>query len=1031
MLKRVAVLTMIFLLAFSTVSFAAPGNIVVNRDLSKGALSKDLVETVNPNEVVRVTVEIDGEAPIEKATKKGQKFGDLSVSEKKRLLNEAKAKKQAAKNEIKKRNINARFLQEFDAVVNGFSAEVKYGDIEEIEAIPNVKRVVISTFYEQPIAEPDMNFSKELVQAQQAWNDYGYKGEGMVIGVIDSGVDHNHRDLVLSEGNSVALTEEEVNEIIDREELPGVYYTEKVPYGYNYFDQNHEYTDFNDSSGAHGMHVAGTVGANGDEENGGIVGIAPEAQILNLKVFSNDPSYGGTYSDIYIAAIDDAIKLGADVLNMSLGAPAGFVAADSPDNQAVSRAVENGIMMSISAGNSNLFGDGFFYPYTTNPDYGVTGSPGVSYDSLQVASYENSYLLVDELVYSINGEQGVSAGFMSASATPPTVGSTYELVEAGLGYPEDYEGKEVEGKFALVQRGELDFVTKALNAQNAGAAGVIVYNNTDGMVNMATDPAIVIPQLFLAKADGDALAEALLQGQPAEVTFSGGNTAVPNAEAGKMSVFSSWGLTPNLDFKPEITAPGGQIYSTLNDNAYGVKSGTSMAAPHVSGGSALVLQRVDEEFGLLNKDRVLFAKNLLMNTSSPVELEGADVSPRRQGAGLMQLHAALSTPVVVTDSNTGEAKVALKEISGNQVSFDLTATNYSSEAVSYEVSANALSDVPLNAGGGIYVTLPNDYGSLPLDGTTSVNGEEVSTIEVPANGSVSFEVTIDLSDWDETLRSYYENGYWVDGFVTLVDPTDTNPTLSVPYAGFKGEWDDAPIFDTPVWDPMSFYAMGGVVTSLGEGDYGYLGVDAETGSPNPDLIAFSPNGDGVMDDAGLILSFLRNAKEVQFNVLDSNGNVVDTIYTEYDIRKDYYDSGRGSYYKLSSDWMWDGTINGVKAKDGQYTLQAVGVIDYEGAEAQTFEVPVLLDTLAPSVRTIAKRGNRQLLVMVRETGSGISELEIKVNGEPVEIEEGQTSILLEDVHPSAVVEVSVIDNAGNGYQDIVMGPQGNAKGKLR
>jgi lactocepin len=1025
MFKRISVLSIIFLLAFSTVSFAMPGNIAVNRDLQKGTLSKDIGKKIDANEVVRVTVEMEGDAPIAIATKKNVKFGDLSVAEKKKLIKEAKAKKQKTKQAMKDKQINAKYLQEFDIVVNGFSAEVKYSDIEFIKKLPNVKNVVISNVYERPIDEPDMVYSKELVEAQQAWNDYGYKGEGMVVGVIDTGVDHNHQDMVLSDDTEVALTEEQINQIIADGDLPGVYYTEKVPYGYNYMDSNHEYTDNFPGASSHGMHVAGTVGANGDEANGGILGIAPEAQILNLKVFGNDPAMQYTYGDIYIAAIDDAVKLGADVLNMSLGASAGFVSQDDPEQQAVTRAVENGIMMAISAGNSNMFGDGFFYPYASNPDYGVNGSPGVAYDSLQVASFENSFMSIDKLEYSIDGGELVTAGFMSSSSVEPTVGATVELVEAGLGKPEDFEGKDLEGKFALIQRGELDFVTKTLNAQNAGAAGAIVYNNTDGMVNMASDPAIVIPQLFLAKADGDALAAALRNGQTATVTFPGGKTSVPNAEAGKMSSFSSWGLTPNLDFKPEITAPGGQIYSTINGGGYGVKSGTSMAAPHVAGGSALILQRVDEAFDLTGRDRVALAKKLLMNTSVPVELDGVPVSPRRQGTGLMQLHAALSTPVIVTESNTNEPKVALKEVSENVVTFSLTATNLSDEAVAYEVSANAMSDIPVNAGG-FYVNLPNDYGSLNLDGVATVNGDAVSTIEVPANGTVSFDVTLDVSEWDATLNSYYENGYWLDGFVTLKDPTDNNPTLTVPYAGFKGEWDAAPIFDLPMWDAMSYYGMTGVITSLGDGDFGFIGE-------NPSEIVFSPNGDGVLDDAGLILSFLRNAKEVTFNVLDADGNVVDTIFTESFIRKDYYDSGNGSYYKLSEDWMWDGTINGKTAKDGNYFLQAVGVIDYAGAEAQSIELPLLLDNTAPTIDANINRGKREVSVSVADgKGSGVAAWQVLVDGKNVSgVLTDVSEFDLTDIHPSQVVTVYVEDFAGNYSMKNVMGPQGKAKGKYK
>ncbi|MEN2767338.1 S8 family serine peptidase [Ornithinibacillus xuwenensis] len=1034
MIRRISVITLIFLLAFSTVSFAtANGSLVVNGNLQKGTLSKDLEETIGPEQEVRVTVELEGDAPIEVATEKGVKFGDLSVAEKKKLLNEARDEKRAVKDAMKEKKIDAKILQEFDAVVNGFSAEVKFGDVEEIQALPNVKSVVISTKYEQPIAKPDMAYSKELVQAQQAWNEYGFKGEGMVIGVIDTGVDHNHQDMVLSEETSVELTEEEINQIIADEELPGVYYTEKVPYGYNYMDQNHEYTDNYPGASSHGMHVAGTVGANGDEENGGITGIAPEAQILNLKVFSNDPENPYTYGDVYIKAIDDAIKLGADVLNMSLGAPAGFVDSQDPEQLAVSRAVDNGILMSISSGNSAMFGDGFFYPYASNPDYGVTGSPGIAYDSLQVASFENSYLTVDALEYSIDGGESGIAGFMSASQTPPTAGTSFELVESGLGHPEDFEGKDYEGKFALVQRGELDFITKALNAQNAGAEGVIVYNNTDGMVNMASDPAIVIPQLFLSKVDGDKLAEALLNGQTATITFNGDQTSVPNATAGEMSSFSSWGLTPNLDFKPEITAPGGLIYSTLNNGEYGVKSGTSMAAPHVSGGSALILQRVDEEFGLEGSDRVLLAKNILMNTSNPVDFDGALVSPRRQGSGLMQLHSALSTPVMVTNSETGEAKVSLKEITGNQVTFELTAENFTDEAVSYEVSANAQTDSPVD-GGGVFVTAPNLFGALDLGAVTTVDGEAVSTIEVPANGSTTFEVAIDVSDWDADLNSYFTNGYWLEGFVMLTDPTDTNPALNVPYVGFKGEWQSAPIFDTPMWDELTFYGMTGIATSLGGDEFEFLGLDQATGEYDPTKIAFSPNGDGAKEDAVMSLSFIRNAKDATFNVLDSDGNVVETIFTEEFLRKDYYDSGEGSYYKISSDWAWDGTIDGALAEDGQYYLQVEAVIDYEGAEAQSLELPLLLDTDAPDIEADIDRRNRELSIEVAdENGSGISYWAVFVNGESVSEGPivGDTVLELEDIQPNSVVRVAVVDNAGNTTTETVMGPQGNGNGKPR
>ncbi|MFC2949134.1 S8 family serine peptidase [Virgibacillus sediminis] len=1028
--KKIAVIVMAVLLVLGNVSIASALGQLPQLNEQKPTIGKDELRETNPDQEVRVIVEMEGEAPVEEATREGVRYKDMDKPKKTGLERAAEAVQQNVKDEMQAKGLWVKFEEEFSAIVNGFSAQVKRQDIEKIEEIPEVKAVHMVNTYERPIAEPDMAYSKELVEAQEAWRTYGHTGEGMVVGIIDTGIDPSHRDMVLSDHQTAELTKEFVQETVEEEGLPGQFYSEKVPYGYNYMDDNNEIREIHAEASYHGMHVAGTVGANGDTDSGGIKGVAPEAQLLALKVFGNDPEFQSTYGDIYIKAIDDAIKLGADVLNMSLGSPSGFVSEESPEQQAVSRAVDNGVLMSISAGNSALFGDGFFYPYASNPDYGVSGSPGVAKDSLQVASFENSHMQVDALELAIDGtvEQ---AAFLSAGSTHPNdvEQKSFGLVEAGLGFPEDFEGKELEGKYALIQRGELPFTEKALNAQVAGAAGVIIYNNVDGMVNMATDPAITIPQLFMQKSDGDKLAEALQNGQEVSINFSGEKTTIANPEAGQMSAFTSWGLTPELDFKPEITAPGGQIYSTLNDNEYGLMSGTSMAAPHVSGGGALVLERMDEEFGYDGADRVKLAKNLMMNTSEPVDFQGAKVSPRRQGAGLMQLHAALSTPVVVTDTNTNEAKVALKEVTENEVSFELTAENFSDKKVKYEVEANAQTDTPVNTGA-FMITAPNLFGAYELEGAATVDGKASNKIEVPANGSATFTVTIDVSEWDESVKQHFTNGYWLEGFVTLTDPTDKHPQLTVPYVGFKGGWDAAPIFDTPVWDPMSYYGMTGVISNMGEGQYGFLGENLTTGAVEPEKIAFSPNNDGIQDDAGMIFSLLRNAAEITFEVLDAEGNSVEIFAEEEFMPKNYYDSGLFPPYYLSEDYLWDGTINGEKAPEGQYYLQAEAVIHYEGAESQQIQLPVILDTTAPVVEAKINHEQGELSVGVEDNGgSGIASWDVIVDGdsaldEPLSGDDAEHT--LTGIHPSQSVKVVATDYAGNVSEEVIMGSKGKA-----
>src|SRR5699024_2901337 len=308
MFKRVSFVLLAFLLAFTHFFHVSAAEITSktlqeNTEKKINTESKKLKETIDPDEEVRVIVELKEDAPIKKATEKGVTFKSLKPTEKKELQNQAKQAQKSVKNEMNTEKIEADYLEEFSTVVNGFSAEVKQGDIASIENISNVDKVHIVNKYKRPEAKPDMKYSKELVQAQQSWRDYGYKGEGMTVGVIDTGIDPSHRDMVLSDETEPAHTEQSVQETIENEDLPGEFYTEKVPYGYNYMDENDEILDKGAGASMHGMHVAGTVGANGNEENGGIMGVAPEAQLFALKVFGNDPEVQYTYGDIYVKAM--------------------------------------------------------------------------------------------------------------------------------------------------------------------------------------------------------------------------------------------------------------------------------------------------------------------------------------------------------------------------------------------------------------------------------------------------------------------------------------------------------------------------------------------------------------------------------------------------------------------------------------------------------------------------------------------------------------------------------------------------------
>jgi lactocepin len=1048
--KKSSAILLTSLLAFSSVAAGAytAGPVPVSPELEKVKkqinksvpVQQEQTATYAADQKVRVVVELEGQPGIAYAQTKGVKYSELSESTKEQLEANALKEQKNVLAQLDTKKLGVKVLNQFTTVTNGFSAEVEYANIKFIEATEGVTSVRVVNEYQRPETKPEMLYSKELVEAQKAWDEYGYKGEGMVVGVIDTGIDPSHKDMVLSAETDEELSKGEVDQVVVDQNLPGKYYTEKVPYGYNYMDNNDTILDLGADASMHGMHVSGTVGANGDEENGGIKGVAPEAQILGLKVFGNDPEFPSTFGDVYVKAIDDAIKLGVDVINMSLGSTAGFVSPDDPEQKAVQRAVDAGVLMSISAGNSAHFGNGFYNPLAQNPDIGVSGSPGLSFNSLQVASYENQFMDLDAVTFTVDGVATKYPFNSSSSVHPLNLDTkTFQIADGGIGLPEELAN--VAGKYALIKRGTLDFVTKAKNAQAAGAVGVIVYNNAGGWVNMASDPSIKIPQLFMLKTDGDAVKAALDAAKPVSLAFNGDKTKAANPDATKMSAFTSWGLTPNLDFKPEITAPGGQILSTFNNNQYGMMSGTSMAAPHVAGGSALVLERVDSEFGIARTfDRVQMAKNILMNTSQPAIDKGTinvnpnfafniPYSPRRQGAGLMQLHSALSTPVVVTEKTTNAGKVALKQIDGDTVSFTLTAKNYSDAAVSYNVGVNVQTDLALFE---VLGYSANVLEAQPLeDVVVKVNGVVVDpatppTVELAADEAKDITVELDLTNAKVLTRNaggltaatnIFTNGYFAEGFVTLTDPTDNNPELSVPYVGFKGEWDKAPVVDAPMWDlANAFYGYTGLVNEDGN----FLGYNGFTEEVNPDTIAFSPNGDGVSDSIDPVFSLLRNAKKVEYNILDANGKKIRTIRTENNVRKNYYDGGRGAMYYYGAGRTWDGVANLKNVPEGQYQYEIKTVIDFPGAEWQSFKFPVKVDLTAPTGTPTYDLSTKTIsLASVSDgaNGSGVDYYDILVDGESVLEEavpgDAPSFKLSEAISKDSKVEVAAYDYAGN------------------
>src|SRR5699024_2919313 len=467
----------------------------------------------------------------------------------------------------------------------------------------------------------------------------------------------------------------------------------------------------------YGMHVAGIVAANGTAANSvnSVVGVAPEAQLLAMKAFSNSDSSASTDSTSIIGAIDDSAKLGADVLNMSLGSVSGQQNEDDPEVAAVERATKKGTAAVISAGNSgtsNSETEGVNKAYYGNPDMETLGSPGTARSATTVASAENTKATTDGVtITSADGKTTI----VNPEATQLSEGTDRAFFndkkfyvvkdkngKLGTGAAKQYTSA-VKGKIAIVKRGDLTVTDKQKYAQEAGAAGLIIVNNKPGdMTGMSLTAGF--PTADVSASAGEKLVK-YVEAQPDEalkvsIVVQALNNSARQTDL--MSDFTSYGPASNLAFKPDISAPGGHIWSTQNNNGYTNMSGTSMASPFIAGTQALVSQTMNDKNGafyttyqkMSPEERTAFIKTLEMNTASiqpDISHDNVIVSPRRQGAGFINAQATIQAlaknPSTVVSSD-GYPGVELKSFKNRNLKFQVKFTNRTNKPLTYKLANN-------------------------------------------------------------------------------------------------------------------------------------------------------------------------------------------------------------------------------------------------------------------------------------------------------------------------------------------------------
>ncbi len=662
-------------------SFAPPGSAGNNKSGKNAELlgSYDL----SSSDSVTVIVELD-EPSLSEAKHKGkpQSKGNL------------KQKRTQVKNDIANAAPNSEINREYDTVFSGFSLEVPQDELSALLKTDGVQAVYPNITYEANEFEPELvdeeSFSPAMMDsapfigANEVWENLGVTGEGVTVAIIDTGVDYTHPDLKHAFGDYLGYDFVDDND--DPQEGPGQY---------------------------HGTHVAGTVAA-----NGALQGVAPDASLIGYRVLGPN---GGTTQDV-VAAIELAVQDEVDIMNLSLGNSLND--ADFATSIALDWAMSENVVAVVANGNSG-------------PNNWTVGSPGTSRDAISVGATQLPYNAYNADIFTSNGVEYPSAQVMGHPGEDELLdlnGEELEFVDVGLAGSVDFDDVDVDGKIALIQRGEYPFVEKAENAKAAGAVGAILYNNVEGQ--QPEIPGMDVPTIMTSQEDGQKLLSELEAGNNTVAFDIGFDQEVPES----MADFSSRGpAAPTWMIKPDVSAPGVDIVSTMpaDFGYYASLQGTSMAAPHVAGVAALALEA--------NPDwEVQHVKSAIMNAAEPViDRDGNPYPFNTQGAGSVRPFDAITTETLVTPGS--HTFGVFDKENGRQTEREhFEVTNLSDERKRYDI------DVTFHDGDEhIKVNTSNNLNVQPGK-TQKVNTVvQVNASELEAG---YYEATISLTHGDEVIE---------------------------------------------------------------------------------------------------------------------------------------------------------------------------------------------------------------------------------------------------------------------------------------
>lgn len=962
------------------------------------------------NQEVTVIVEMDGNTTLDSylTNKEFKSYRDYHASNQAiKQENELVTSQVNLARTLLKEGLIDEVLGNYSTLLNGFYAKTTYKRVAEIREHQNVKSAYVSTIYNQPkgVVSNNTNVYEDTGIYK---NDTQYDGSNTIVAVLDSGFDYTH-EVFSMEIERPAKTKQDISSILkstvayqmanENLEIDDVYLSSKVPFAYDYAEKK---ADVFPVESDHGTHVSGIIGGLSDK----ITGIAPNTQFAWMKVF-NDDDGGGDSADI-ICALEDAVAIGVDAINLSLGAMGGYSEEVIPEGEANSleertnkvyeQIEEIGISLITAAGNeySSGYQSDTGTNVTTNPESGTISSPASYPASLTVASINGNldpyaivngdedsavffkncfdsrqieHKFIEELFDKINNSNLVRNADGSVDIPYVTV--------PGNGTKANYTGINVKGKIALVKRGNISFEEKLRYAYQAGAFAVLIYNNVSGSLSITVGEDVSIPISLISLEAGTRLS----QKKTGTLTFKEDYKAGPF-----MSDFSSWGPLANLELKPEITAHGGNIYSSILGGSYDLMSGTSMATPNACGIVLVIRDYVKEKWPTLTPKEVTRMVNQLLMSTATICLNevGNPYSPRKQGAGLASLLNSVTTNAYLYVDGIDKTKLELGDDKNKTGTYEATfnVKNISSHAITYDVSNLTLTETVSSDDKAVAETAYMLKPSMEVSVGNGLSLQGNTKVTVPAGADSTITVKIQLSNEDKKyIDDKFKNGMYVEGFITLKPTTDNEVDLSIPFLAFYGDWLKAPMFDATYYEveadrvnasisekdklkadmvastPYGKYAeyymipLGGYIYSIDPGyeqiaateEKAAISIDAET---------------AVYELYTIYLGMLRGAKKLTMTITNATSGEVVFEKITYNNRKAAFYGSYGSILPYNEDYslpMWNEETGEVFANNTKLVVSMQAELDYEnGANVSnnTFEFSFYVDYETPTLENV-------------------------------------------------------------------------------